>query len=40
VADLVPQRRLATAYGVFAAFQCVAALAGGTLVASTSFSRD
>lgn len=31
VADLVPQRRLATAYGVFAAFQGVAALAGGTL---------
>jgi MFS family permease len=31
VADLVPQRRLATAYGVFAAFQGVAALAGGIL---------
>ena len=31
VADLVPQRRLATAYGVFAAFQGVAALVGGTL---------
>jgi MFS family permease len=31
VADLVPQRRLATAYGVFAAFQGIAALAGGTL---------
>jgi len=31
VADLVPQGRLATAYGVFAAFQGVAALAGGTL---------
>ncbi len=31
VADLVPPRRLATAYGVFAAFQGVAALAGGTL---------
>ncbi|MPZ93877.1 MAG: MFS transporter [Propionibacteriales bacterium] len=31
VADLVPQHRLATAYGVFAAFQGVAALAGGTL---------
>ncbi len=31
VADLVPQRRLATAYGVFAAFQGMAALAGGTL---------
>jgi MFS family permease len=31
VADLVPHRRLATAYGVFAAFQGVAALAGGTL---------
>ena len=31
VADLVPQRRLATAYGVFAAFQGVAALLGGTL---------
>lgn len=29
VADLVPQRRLATAYGVFAAFQGVAALVGG-----------
>lgn len=32
VADLVPQHRLATAYGVFAAFQGVAALAGGVLV--------
>ena len=31
VADLVPQRRLATAYGVFAAFQGVAALVGGVL---------
>ncbi len=31
VADLVPQSRLATAYGVFAAFQGLAALAGGTL---------
>jgi MFS family permease len=31
VADLVPQRRLATAYGVFAAFQGVAALGGGAL---------
>ena len=31
VADLVPQRRLATAYGVFAAFQGVAALVGGIL---------
>ena len=31
VAELVPQPRLATAYGVFAAFQGVAALAGGTL---------
>lgn len=31
VADLVPQRRLASAYGVFAAFQGVAALVGGTL---------
>ena len=31
VADLVPQARLATAYGVFAAFQGTAALAGGTL---------
>lgn len=31
VADLVPQHRLATAYGVFAAFQGIAALAGGTL---------
>ncbi|MCW2761588.1 MAG: Major Facilitator Superfamily protein [Marmoricola sp.] len=31
VADLVPPTRLATAYGVFAAFQGVAALAGGTL---------
>ncbi|WP_346387778.1 MFS transporter [Nocardioides sp.] len=31
VADLVPQSRLATAYGVFAAFQGVAALAGGSL---------
>jgi MFS family permease len=29
VADLVPSGRLATAYGVFAAFQGVAALAGG-----------
>lgn len=31
VADLVPQRLLATAYGLFAAFQGIAALAGGTL---------
>ncbi len=31
VADLVPQRRLATAYGVFAAFQGTAALGGGAL---------
>ncbi|MFN8195208.1 MAG: MFS transporter [Nocardioidaceae bacterium] len=31
VADLVPHGRLATAYGVFAAFQGVAALAGGAL---------
>ena len=31
VADLVPATRLATAYGVFAAFQAVAALAGGGL---------
>ena len=31
VADLVTQQRLATAYGVFAAFQGVAALVGGTL---------
>ena len=31
VADLVPEARLATAYGVFAAFQGVAALAGGVL---------
>jgi len=31
VADLVPAARLATAYGVFAAFQGVAALAGGAL---------
>jgi MFS family permease len=31
VADLVPQPRLATAYGVFAAFQGAAALAGGVL---------
>ena len=31
VADMVPQRLLATAYGVFATFQGVAALAGGTL---------
>jgi MFS family permease len=31
VADLVPQPRLATAYGVFAAFQGVAALGGGAL---------
>jgi len=29
VADLVPASRLATAYGAFAAFQAVAALAGG-----------
>ena len=31
VADLVPSARLATAYGVFAAFQGAAALAGGLL---------
>jgi MFS family permease len=31
VADLVPAARLATAYGAFAAFQAVAALAGGGL---------
>ena len=31
VADLVPSARLATAYGAFAAFQAVAALAGGGL---------
>ncbi len=31
VADLVPQGRLATAYGAFAAFQAVAALVGGGL---------
>ena len=31
VADLVPGRRLATAYGVFAAWQGVAALAGGAI---------
>lgn len=31
VADLVPQSRLATAYGVFAAFQGGAALAGGAV---------
>ena len=31
VADLVPKARLATAYGVFAAFQGVAALAGGSV---------
>jgi MFS family permease len=31
VADLVPMTRLATAYGAFAAFQAVAALAGGGL---------
>ena len=31
VADLVPAPRLATAYGAFAAFQAVAALAGGGL---------
>jgi MFS family permease len=31
VADLVPSGRLATAYGAFAAFQAVAALAGGVL---------
>jgi MFS family permease len=31
VADLVPATRLATAYGAFAAFQAVAALAGGVL---------
>ncbi len=31
VADLVPQHRLATAYGMFAAFQGAGALVGGTL---------
>src|SRR3546814_3024221 len=31
VADLVPARSLGTAYGVFASFQGVAALAGGVL---------
>ncbi len=31
VADLVPSSRLATAYGVFAAFEGGAALAGGGL---------
>ena len=31
VADLVPGRRLGTAYGAFAAYQAVAALAGGLL---------
>jgi MFS-type transporter involved in bile tolerance (Atg22 family) len=31
IADLVPATRLATAYGAFAAFQAVAALAGGGL---------
>lgn len=31
VADLVPARRLATAYGVFAAFEGAAALLGGGL---------
>jgi hypothetical protein len=31
VADLVPSSRLATAYGVFAAFEGAAALAGGGL---------
>ena len=31
VADLVPAARLGTAYGAFAAFQAVAALAGGVL---------
>src|SRR4051812_8696309 len=31
VADLVPSARLGTAYGAFAAFQAVAALAGGVL---------
>lgn len=31
VADLVPRERLATAYGVFAAFQGVAALVGGVV---------
>jgi MFS family permease len=31
VADLVPRERLATAYGVFAAFQGGAALAGGVV---------
>ncbi|NYD43904.1 MFS transporter [Nocardioides panaciterrulae] len=37
VADLVPSRRLATAYGVFAAFQGGAALLGG-LVAGSLYS--
>ena len=31
IADLVPAARLATAYGAFAAFQAVAALAGGAI---------
>ncbi len=35
VADLVPAERLATAYGVFAAFQGVAALAGGVVAGAT-----
>lgn len=37
VADLVPAPRLGTAYGVFAAFQGVAAMAGGT-VAGASYA--
>ena len=39
VADLVPRFRLATAYGVFAAFQGVAALAGGAL-AGALYAND
>ncbi len=35
VADLVPAERLATAYGVFAAFQGVAALGGGAVAGAT-----
>ncbi len=38
VADLVPAGRLATAYGVFAAFQGVAALAGG-VVAGAAYAQ-
>lgn len=39
VADLVPAARLATAYGVFAAFQGVAALAGGALAGGLYFDH-